>query len=314
MNKKIISAALTATTVFWAMGIAALPLANAQSTASLQAQIAALLAQIQQLQAQLGTASTGTTTSYDFTTDLTVGSTGADVSALQQLLINAGDLTAVSAPTGYFGPLTKTALAKYQAAHGIKPPAGYFGPITRAFLSSNNVSTGTGTGTTGTGTTGTGTVTTPATGLSVSLASDNPVAGSLISSASGLGAARVPVLGVNLTAGNAGAVTVTSLNFHKTGVLSDSSISGAYLTQNGQVVAQYSSINQGVISFSGMNLSVPAGQTEDYQLAIDVAGGLSAGNTTGFSLNSASDVAAWNTNNTAITPAGAFPSWETPSR
>ncbi len=57
--KKLVSAALTATTVLWMVGAAALPLANAQSTASLQAQIAALLAQIQQLQSQLGTSGSG---------------------------------------------------------------------------------------------------------------------------------------------------------------------------------------------------------------------------------------------------------------
>jgi hypothetical protein len=77
---------------------------------------------------------------YNFTTDLTVGSTGADVSALQQILIDAGFLH-IAAPTGYFGDLTKTALAAFQAAHGISPAAGYFGPLTRAYLASNPVPT-----------------------------------------------------------------------------------------------------------------------------------------------------------------------------
>jgi hypothetical protein len=310
-SKKLVSAVLTATTVLWMVGAAALPLANAQSTASLQAQIAALLAQIQTLQSQLGTSSGGTSAmTYNFTSDLTVGSTGSQVNSLQQFLIAKGYLTGVSAPTGYFGALTQKALAAFQAANGITPSVGYFGPKSRAFV--NSMSTGTtGTGTTGTGTTGTGTtVTAPATGLQVSLASTNPAAGSLITTApgtTGSGAARVPVLGVSLTAGNSGAVTVSAINFHKTGVLADSAIGGAYLIQNGQVVAQYNSISNGVISFSGLSLSIPAGQTENYQLAVDVAGQLSAGNTTGFSLNAASDVTAWDTNNTAITPSGSFP-------
>jgi peptidoglycan hydrolase-like protein with peptidoglycan-binding domain len=34
--------------------------------------------------------------------------------------------------TGYFGPLTQTALAKYQKDHGIFPASGYYGSITRA--------------------------------------------------------------------------------------------------------------------------------------------------------------------------------------
>ena len=134
--KKLITAALMASTVLWGVGLAALP-AQAQTTADLQAQIAALLAQIQQLQAQLGASSgTSATTAYNFTSDLTVGSRGADVTALQQLLINKGYLTAVSAPTGYFGALTQAALAKFQAANGISPTAGYFGPKTRAFVNS----------------------------------------------------------------------------------------------------------------------------------------------------------------------------------
>ncbi|TAM80975.1 MAG: peptidoglycan-binding protein [Acidobacteria bacterium] len=310
MNKKLVSVVLTATTVVWGLGIATLPLANAQTTASLQAQIAALLAQIQQLQAQLNSAKgTSTSTSYSFTRDLTVGSKGADVSALQQVLINAGYLK-ISAPTAYFGSMTKAALAKYQAANGVKPAAGYFGPITRAFIASSSVAgAGTGTGT-GTGSSTSTTVTPPTTGLAVSLASNNPSAGSLITTASGSTggtAARVPVLSVNLTASNSGAVTVTDLKFHKTGVLSDSSISGAYLIQNGQVLYQYTSLNNGVIDFSSMNLTVPAGQTEELQLAIDPSSGLQAGNTVSFAMNAASDVTAVDSSNNSVTASGSFP-------
>ncbi len=324
-SKKLISVALTATTVLWALGIATLPLANAQTASGLQDQITALLAQIQQLQAQLGsTQGMGSTSSYSFTSDLTVGSKGADVTALQQLLINKGYLTAVSAPTGYFGSLTQAALGKFQAANGISPTAGYFGPKTRAFVNSLSVGTGTGTTTTypagctssvgyspttgqscASGTTTT-TVTPPATGLAVSLSSSNPAAGSLISSASAA-AARVPVLAINLTASNSGAVTVTDIKVHKTGVLSDSSISGAYLVQNGQVLYQYTSLNQGVIDFSGLALSVPAGQTQTLSVAMDPSTNLAAGNTVGFAVNAASDITAVDASNNVLTPSGGFP-------
>lgn len=60
-----------------------------------------------------------------FTKDLTVGSTGADVTALQVKL-------GVSPATGYFGAITKAAVVAYQAANGITPASGYVGPITRA--------------------------------------------------------------------------------------------------------------------------------------------------------------------------------------
>ncbi len=305
-SKKLVSAVLTATTVLWMVGAAALPLANAQTTSSLQAQIAALLAQIQTLQAQLNASgSTTTTTSYNFTSDLTVGSRGAQVTELQKFLIAQGDLV-LATPTQYFGPMTQAALAKFQAAKGITPSVGYFGPKTRAFIASmTSTTTTTTTTTTGTGTTTTGT-TAPASGLSVSLASTNPAAGSLISSANS-GSARVPVMAVNFTAGNSGAVTLSGVNFQKTGVLSDSAISGAYLIQNGQVLAQYNSLNSGLLSFSGLNLSIPAGQTVTLTLAVDVAGGLSAGNTTAFAIPSASSVTAFSGSNTAVTSSGSFP-------
>lgn len=77
--------------------------------------------------------------SYTFTQNLTIGSTGADVIALQQLLINKGFLTSVSTPTGYFGYGTQVAIGKFQAANGISPASGYCGPATRAFLNTLNV-------------------------------------------------------------------------------------------------------------------------------------------------------------------------------
>ena len=73
---------------------------------------------------------------YNFTRDLTIGSTGADVVALQDVLISNGYLTMPAGVSkGYFGSLTASAVAKWQAASGIAPAAGYFGPISRAKLS-----------------------------------------------------------------------------------------------------------------------------------------------------------------------------------
>jgi peptidoglycan hydrolase-like protein with peptidoglycan-binding domain len=78
--------------------------------------------------------------SYDFEADLTVGSRGADVQALQQILIDGGFLS-IDAPTGYFGSLTKAAVIKYQAAHSITPQSGYVGPLTRASLNAGTTPT-----------------------------------------------------------------------------------------------------------------------------------------------------------------------------
>lgn len=69
-------------------------------------------------------------------TDMTIGAEGACVHFLQQFLIDQGSgysaqvLASVGA-TGYFGSLTRDALAEYQDAVEINPAVGYFGPITR---------------------------------------------------------------------------------------------------------------------------------------------------------------------------------------
>ena len=72
-------------------------------------------------------------------------------------------------------------------------------------------------------------------------------------------------------------------------------------------LAQYSSLTNGVLTFSGLNLSIPAGQTLTLTLAIDLSGSSSAGNTVSFSMPSASSVTAFSSSNTAITPTGSFP-------
>jgi len=79
----------------------------------------------------MGTSGTAHAQSLVFTTNLTVGSSGAEVSALQNFLISKGYNVPAGA-TGYFGAQTQSALAGFQAAQGIVPAVGYFGPITRA--------------------------------------------------------------------------------------------------------------------------------------------------------------------------------------
>lgn len=71
-----------------------------------------------------------------FNTNLTVGSTGADVVALQTwLMANGYSIPALSAGTakGYFGTQTKAAVMAYQAKVGV-PNTGFVGPMTRAKL------------------------------------------------------------------------------------------------------------------------------------------------------------------------------------
>lgn len=106
------------------LGLVFAPVAKAQTTdiAALNAMIAQLQAQI----AQLSGSTVSTPAGYVFSTDLTVGSRGADVSALQAKL-------GVTPATGYFGPITKAAVQAYQTSKGISA-TGYVGPLTRASM------------------------------------------------------------------------------------------------------------------------------------------------------------------------------------
>jgi hypothetical protein len=69
---------------------------------------------------------------FVFSRDLAQGSQGEDVSRLQQILIDVGELD-MTAPTGYFDSVTKTALRMWQRSRGISY-TGTLGPITRDAL------------------------------------------------------------------------------------------------------------------------------------------------------------------------------------
>src|SRR3989344_2802905 len=111
-----------------------------------QAQLQALLAQLNALQAQLaargGTpqiaASAVAVTGGVFSKSFGIGSKGTDVKNLQSFLIGkkvgpaALELGKVGA-TGIFGQMTKKALAEYQKSVNISA-TGYFGPLTRGYI------------------------------------------------------------------------------------------------------------------------------------------------------------------------------------
>jgi peptidoglycan hydrolase-like protein with peptidoglycan-binding domain/peptidoglycan/xylan/chitin deacetylase (PgdA/CDA1 family) len=72
---------------------------------------------------------------FVFTQNLSLGSTGEEVNELQKVLIGLGFLK-IAAPTGYFGALTKVGVSDYQISRGIQA-VGSVGPKTRAALNSN---------------------------------------------------------------------------------------------------------------------------------------------------------------------------------
>src|SRR3989344_6830330 len=193
------------------MTLAPLP-ASAQTS---QDQINSLLAMIAQLQAQIaavqaGTVGTGTGTTLtcNFTANLTVGSTGNQVKALQQFLnakgftVSASGAGSAGNETSYFGPATRAAVARFQVANGIAPTAGYFGPLTRAKVNAMcTVVVPPGGGTTP--------PPAPGSNLTVSLASDNPAAMAVPKGAAGVTFLKVNVMGTG---------TVDSLTFKRIGI------------------------------------------------------------------------------------------------
>jgi hypothetical protein len=126
---------------------------NMQTTARIAAVIAGFalvltsFAPVVGAQTTTATSSTSASVTAPFVRDLTIGSSGADVTALQAWLISRG-FSIPAGPTGYFGNQTRAAVAAFQAANGIAPVAGYFGPVTRAKV---NVMLGSGGGTTNPG-------------------------------------------------------------------------------------------------------------------------------------------------------------------
>jgi hypothetical protein len=119
----------------------------APTNESLQAQVDVLLATVQALLAQAKSA--GVSLSFEtvpvvkpvsyFAQNLSLGSKGSDVSALQTFLIakksgTDAEKLSMTGVTGYFGILTQKALIEFQKNMGIMPASGYFGPKTRAHI------------------------------------------------------------------------------------------------------------------------------------------------------------------------------------
>ncbi|MFA6407414.1 MAG: peptidoglycan-binding protein [Candidatus Paceibacterota bacterium] len=262
----------------------------------LQAQIAALLAQIQTLQAQLGQQS-ASTSAYNFAKNLTLGSTGADVKALQGVLISKGFLK-LSAPTTTFGPMTKAALSAWQAAEGISPAVGYFGAISRAKMNSMS-----GTVTPGTGTTPV--VTVPSgTDLVVSLASDNPSARTI-----GSGTAFNPAMKVAFTAGSK-AVKISAIKIMKSGFVANTNLNGVDIVdskgvRHGNVVTSVNADNSIIVTMSSDPVMVAAGSSETLTVRFNLVTGDYSG-TVSFSIN---DIASITADTTSIS--GAFPIYGT---
>lgn len=267
----------TFTTAFvvLAMVLVMAPRVSAQSTADLMAQIASLLAQIQSLQAQISGASTET--SYNFTKNLTIGSKGDEVTALQDFLISKEFLTMPSGVAkGYFGKLTKTALAAYQKSVGISPAVGYFGSKTRTYVNSLAA------------------VTPPAdepiipTVEGLTVAADTAVAATI-----GSGTAFNKALKLNFSAGSKD-VKVSSITVTKSGFLGNTRLNGVDVVdskgvRHGNVVTSINADNTVLITMTTDPIVVAAGKTESATIRFNLVSGAYTG-TVAFAIASVSAI------------------------
>ena len=212
----------------------------------------------------VSTGTTSTASACSFTKDLTVGSTGADVTCLQNALKAGGYMTANA--TGYFGALTKEGVIAWQKAAGVSPVAGYFGAKSRAAFNLGGTTTTGGTTTGGTVSAGTGT------GLKVSLSATSP-SGTVLVAGQAIGDLADYVFANPTSA----PINVTALSFKRTGVSNDSTLSNVYLYNNGTRITDSAGVSSSAFSYTDANglFTVPAGGTYTVSVRSDIATGTS---------------------------------------
>lgn len=212
-----------------------------------------------------GTPSTPSTGggSCSFTKDLTMESSGADVTCLQKALIAAG-YSIPAGSTGYFGGQTKSAVMAWQTAKGVAPAAGYFGSKSRAAFNL-------GTPTTPTTPTTPSTPGTPitGTGLKVMLSTDSPNNIALVQNQSAGEVAKYTFS--NPTGAD---IKVTSLSFKRIGVSTDSALSNVYLF-DGETrtrITDPAGISASIFNFNNTIgiFTVAAGSMKTVSVRIDV--------------------------------------------
>lgn len=256
--------------------------ASALTVAEIQAQIAQLQAA---LAALTGGASVGA--GVTFSVDLTIGSRGTDVTALQNWLISKG-FSIPAGATGYFGTQTRAAVAAWQASANISPAVGYFGPISRGVVNAvvgpvtpGPVACPAGYTCAPTGSTGGGITTPGAEGTLTVSKNPSPAAGTKMYE----GDSQVGVLGIKLEAALSD-IRVERVKVdldHVTGTtLADQNlynkIASKIYAMDGSTVLASSDLNSSTvvkdgsnyfITITGINFLVPKGTTKVLSIGLD---------------------------------------------
>ncbi len=320
MSKKRIFALITS---FALVATLAAPLASAMTEEEMRELIADLQEQVNILQGKIA-ALTGepveTVPVFDhipagftFETNLSLGSSGDDVKYLQ-IVLNADTATRLAASgvgspgqeTSYFGPLTQSAVIKFQekyadevlAPHDITAGTGFVGTTTRAKLNDLLLQA-------------VEPIDPPVDepdpdpddpvdpddpdvyGLEVSFSTANPASGDILVDSTAGWAETMRLMGAyDFSAGDE-AYTVDAITFTRKGFTADGDVADLYLYADGELVSDFA-LNVSTRKFqfedtAGL-FTVPAGGTTEARLYMNIDDGVSVAQTVGFDIAAAADI------------------------
>ncbi len=254
---------------------------KADAVSDLQAQVQALLAQIQALQ---GSNSGGACVKFTFTTNLKQGASNAEVMQVQKFLnqwadtrVSVSGAGSVGNETSYFGPATKAAVIKFQNKYaadiltpvGLSAGNGNWFASTRAKANALAAACVPGSGGNTGGNTGGGTTT----GGNLVVGASTQPANSLAPES----AARVPFTNFTLTNTSNAAVTVTGVTVQRTGLANDAVFSGLVLVdETGIQIGNSKTLNSNHQAVVGDTFTINPGQTKTLTVAGNMASNLDA--------------------------------------